>query len=244
MKRAMLFFVFLVVAAQVNAKQVWQSESRQTPTLELFTSHGCSSCPPADEWLGKLTDEPGLWQQWIPMAFHVDYWDYLGWQDRFADSAHSQRQRDYRSRGSIRSVYTPGFVVSGQEWRGWFRGQEPPLKPGPEVGQLVMTRDGERVQLEFKPSVDRSGQRLQARVALLGFGLTTRIGGGENSGRVLKDDFVVLASSEGGSDHLGWSLSMPTSPIQAKRYALVGWVSEPGDPTPLQAVGGWLVGQP
>jgi hypothetical protein len=81
------------------------------------------SCPPADEWLGRQKEATELWQRLIPLAFHVDYWDYLGWWDRFASAEFSQRQRDYRHSGGLGSVYTPGVVVNGQEWRGWYRGE-------------------------------------------------------------------------------------------------------------------------
>ena len=63
--------------------------------LELFTSQGCSSCPPADAWLSGLVQRSGLWREVIPLAFHVDYWDRIGWKDRFANPGYSERQRDY-----------------------------------------------------------------------------------------------------------------------------------------------------
>jgi hypothetical protein len=73
--------------------------------------------------LGRQKEATELWQRLIPLAFHVDYWDYLGWWDRFASAEFSQRQRDYRHSGGLGSVYTPGVVVNGQEWRGWYRGE-------------------------------------------------------------------------------------------------------------------------
>src|SRR6476469_7418347 len=77
--------------------------------VELFTSQGCSSCPPADALLGQLTDKPGI----VALSFSVDYWDYLGWRDTLASPANSERQRNYaRARGDGR-VYTPQAVVDG-----------------------------------------------------------------------------------------------------------------------------------
>lgn len=95
------------------------SAQRQTQVIELFTSEGCSSCPPADRWLSSLTDNKSLWKDFIPMAYHVDHWDYIGWKDVFADGKNSKRQRQYYKKGNISSVYTPGIVKAGREWRAW-----------------------------------------------------------------------------------------------------------------------------
>ena len=77
--------------------------------VELFTSQGCSSCPPADALLTKLANRDGI----LALGFHVDYWDYIGWKDPFSDPAYTQRQRDYAGMMSGRYVYTPQIVVQG-----------------------------------------------------------------------------------------------------------------------------------
>ena len=71
----------------------------QVTLLELYTSQGCSSCPPAERWLNAYIDSDDLWTKTVPVAFHVDYWDYLGWKDSLADSAHGERQRAYARAG-------------------------------------------------------------------------------------------------------------------------------------------------
>jgi hypothetical protein len=77
--------------------------------VELFTSQGCSSCPPADKFLAQIADRDDV----IALALHVDYWDYLGWTDVFAQPAFSKRQKDYGRAAGARSVYTPQMIVGG-----------------------------------------------------------------------------------------------------------------------------------
>ncbi|MGR3504219.1 DUF1223 domain-containing protein [Pseudaestuariivita sp.] len=85
-----------------------QSEGRVV-LVELYTSQGCYSCPPADKLLGELAERDDV----IPLALHVDYWDYIGWKDIFAKPAHTQRQRAYAKTWNERMIYTPQMVVGG-----------------------------------------------------------------------------------------------------------------------------------
>jgi hypothetical protein len=99
---ALIFFLFVLVlpvtAENIKAvsalatnitsppAKVIQSSANQVALIELYTFEGCSSCPPADAWLTSLKTDAGLWKRWVPVAFYVDYWDYLGWDDGFAKS--------------------------------------------------------------------------------------------------------------------------------------------------------------
>ncbi|MFO1341227.1 MAG: DUF1223 domain-containing protein, partial [Burkholderiaceae bacterium] len=83
--------------------------------VELYTSEGCSSCPPADQWLATLPRDGSV----LALAFHVDYWDDLGWKDRFGSAAHSARQRSIQLPSGARFVYTPQVVVDGRDFPGW-----------------------------------------------------------------------------------------------------------------------------
>src|SRR6476469_6677200 len=102
----------LVLSARA-AERTFESAPQRTHLIELFTSEGCSSCPPAEAWLSKLKSESGLWKDFVPLAFHVDYWDRLGWRDPYAAKQWTARQYDYSSRWNSGSVYTPGFVLNG-----------------------------------------------------------------------------------------------------------------------------------
>ncbi|WP_339512081.1 DUF1223 domain-containing protein [Pseudomonas sp. RL_15y_Pfl2_60] len=220
--------------------QTLTSSEQPTSVLELYTSQGCSSCPPAEKWLSSLTQSPDLWKQVIPLAFHVDYWDYLGWQDPFANQSYSARQRAYARSGGTRSVYTPGFVVAGHEWRGWFQNQ--PLRLPEQqkaVGRLQLSLDDNQVEVAFKPE-QTPPKGLTLYVARLGFGIDTQITNGENAGKTIKHDFVVLSLQQVSavSDN-HWRTKLHKDP-RGERQAVVAWLGASGNPAPYQAVGGWI----
>lgn len=222
----------------------FESPVERASVVELFTSHGCSSCPPADAWLTRFRDDPVLWRQVIPLAFHVDYWDYLGWQDRFASPAYGQRQRAYRHSGGLGSVYTPGLLVNGKEWRGWYSGRPLPVFKSAPVGRLTLDIEPDRqAVLRFSPETDSPTADLQANLAILGGGLKSHIGAGENRGRDLDEEFVVLdyrTVSKPVSPNT-WRIDWPAiGQPQEGQFAVAAWVSRGDDPEPLQATGGWL----
>jgi len=226
------------VLQQANAAQTdlhFQSGTQQTQLLELFTSQGCSSCPPAEHWLQQFTSSPRLWSQIIPIAMHVDYWDDLGWKDPFANPAYSQRQRTYQQTGHVNGVYTPGFVINGQEWRDFFGLRSLPAMTG-NTGVLQATMQSQQL------TADYSGNKepFVLHVALLGFGLKTSVSHGENRQRVLEEDFVSLAQTTAQSVNNHWLLKIPTSNVKAERYGLAVWIERPTQISPVQATGGWL----
>ncbi len=108
--------ILTAIVAQAD-DVVFESKPVKTHLIELFTLEGCSSCPPAEAWLSRLKDNSRIWQDFVPMAFHVDYWDHLGWRDPYAAKAWTARQYAYSARWNSSSVYTPGFVLDGREWR-------------------------------------------------------------------------------------------------------------------------------
>jgi hypothetical protein len=233
-------------ATTVAGPQHIESPPARVALLELFTSEGCSSCPPADAWVGKLVGDPRLWRRLVPVAFHVDYWDYIGWPDRFADPAFSARQRDHARLGVLGSVYTPAFVVDGGEWRGWFRHPRLDLDPPPPAGVIRLEVDtgSGRIDATYRAAEALDG-RLELHLTLLGFGLETEVRAGENAGRVLRHDFVVLGHERttlraAAGHRFHGRAHLPATDVQGGRRALAAWVSRAGDTRPIQATGGWL----
>src|SRR5215471_15461328 len=122
--------------------KTFESSDAQSSLIELFTSEGCSSCPPAEKWLSGLKSNQELWKKIVPVAFHVDYWDHLGWRDRFAKPQFTSRQQHYASTWGSDSVYTPAFVVNGKEWRDWFGGNLTPTS-STKVGVFRVSLDAD-----------------------------------------------------------------------------------------------------
>ena len=229
--------------SQAAYAQTFNSSTQQVNLIELYTSEGCSSCPPADKWLNSLKEQQGLWTEFIPLAFHVDYWDYIGWQDPFADNRHSQRQYRYQATNNIRSVYTPAVVVNGNEWRRWRRNTLPE-KQQTNAGKLSIELVEKQLSAHYQANVALN-QSLVLNIAILGFDLTSNVIKGENSGRTLKHEFVVLGyravamqpSKTGFNAH---DVTLPLISTQSAQTALATWISTPKSPAPLQATGGWL----
>jgi hypothetical protein len=207
--------------------------------IELYTSEGCSSCPAADKWLGRLEHDAGFWREFVPLAFHVDYWNYLGWKDSFADAKYSGRQRTYKRQGGIDAVYTPGFVIDGQEWRGFFQRSTRPAKSEERPGNLQLSMAAGEVTISFNGLAAASAST--AHLVLLGNNLQSSIRGGENRGKELRHHFVVLdyqsIGAETGPQASKWRFKVhPTGSV----VAIAAWVSYADQQTPVQVVGGWL----
>ncbi|MEO5698340.1 MAG: DUF1223 domain-containing protein, partial [Burkholderiaceae bacterium] len=165
-----------------------RSSAGVVPVVELYTSEGCSSCPPADRWLSKLKAEPGV----VALAFHVDYWDRLGWKDRFASPEFTRRQAEQQRTSGTRFSYTPQVIVDGSDRRDW-----------PGLGRAIAAMPGRAapvdVQLSgegnlFTATVGASAAapaRLAAYWAVTEQDHVTAVKAGENEGVTLKHDNVV-----------------------------------------------------
>lgn len=172
--------------------------------VELFTSQGCSSCPPADELLTRLAEIPGV----VALALHVDYWDYLGWEDSFASPRFTKRQRAYAKRAGSRSIYTPMMVLQGQEHMvghdeiGILRGIAAHRRLAPAAA-VRLSRDGSALRIAIEPKVPSSGP-VDVHVARFVPADEVFIEAGENAGRSMTysnivTDWVTIGQWDGTS---------------------------------------------
>ena len=176
--------VSLAVALPAQAQVCQATSSARVPVVvELYTSEGCNSCPPADRWLSTLKDKPDV----LAAAFHVDYWDRLGWKDRFASSRYTERQAQLQVADGARSSYTPQVRVNGADWRRW-----PELPAGSAAAsvKVALQRDGDQVELRVQP-VASDERRLALWWAALEDDHVSDVKAGENSGVRLHHDHVV-----------------------------------------------------
>jgi len=200
---------FLPVCALVVASlQVFAaSESCETHSLaarvtllELYTSEGCNSCPPADRWVSALPGKGFTSDRVIPLAFHVDYWDQLGWPDRMAKAQFSARQRMQAQRNRASMVYTPQLLLNGADYRlsytdGRFGDRVSELNRLPPAADLILRQlpgiSAVEVELEVRLIQAPAANIAQTFVAITENRLQTAIKAGENQGKLLQHDFVV-----------------------------------------------------
>ncbi|WP_448556606.1 DUF1223 domain-containing protein [Thalassotalea montiporae] len=224
--------------------QTFVSPKHQVNLVEVYSSQGCSSCPPAEKWLSQFKTDKRLFEQFIPINLHVDYWDYIGWKDPYAFRVFTKRQQNYQRLGHTQNIATPGFVVNGKGWNGWFYRQELPIDNALVVGELSAEIDEQQVTLTFDAE-QALPPYIQVHVAILGFDQLTRVTRGENRGKALPHDFVVIdyqqSSVKVSNTQLTTSLPIPNSgKFESTEKAIVVWLSKRFDPKPIQAVGGWL----
>ncbi|MFA9218201.1 MAG: DUF1223 domain-containing protein [Sphingomonadaceae bacterium] len=190
-------WIFAVLAgAPLVAAQgcTLQSPAHRVALLELFTSEGCSSCPPADQFVSGLRAAGVGAGQAVILSEHVDYWNAIGWKDPYSRALFSERQRWLSDLAGSRTIYTPELFVSGRELRGWAGGV-------PAAVQRVNATPAQadiRITLE-RAHADGVGVTVQANarqdarlyVALIEQGVSSQVRAGENKGRLLRHDFVV-----------------------------------------------------
>jgi len=242
---AWLAFAAGVSVNTMAADIQFQSGPKRVSLLELYTSEGCSSCPPAEEWLTRLGSSPGLWTEYAPVAFHVDYWDSLGWRDRWSNTAFAERQRAYAEAWKSDNIYTPCFVLNGKEWRGWSFRRTVPGPADEDVGRLaIRSADTNRWDADFVPA-KQSNTAYELHAALLAGGLNSDVSAGENKGRRLRHDFMVLKlvdspmTLSNGRVRTHFILNAQQHHSEGT-LAMTVWVTQLRKLEPLQATGGWL----
>ena len=181
----------IAIVAPVDASAASECTARSSSTVpvvvELYTSEGCSSCPPADRWLSALKGRDGV----VALAFHVDYWDSLGWKDRFAQPQFTQRQNATQRTSGARFAYTPQVILDSRDAPNWSSLGAATLQARAHatVG-LTLAHDATGLALTVAPGAGAPG-KLSGYVAVIDDGLQTHVGAGENRGETLRQDGVV-----------------------------------------------------
>jgi hypothetical protein len=215
----------------MNSFAASMSRTEPVAVVELFTSEGCSSCPPAERLLDELAREkaaPG--RRIITLEFHVDYWDRLGWKDPYSSAAYSTRQQSYATALGLSGLYTPQMIVGGsEEFVGSDRGRarralDAAWAHAPSVGVLATLRPAPGgIQLRYQ--LEGAPKDAEVSVALVESGLTSHVRAGENDGRTLEHTTVVrqfiTRPAAGGSGSVDLKLDPPNAKTPRAAVVLV-----------------------
>lgn len=218
------------IAAPAGCEAV--SGDKLTPVIELYTSEGCSSCPPADKWLSTLKGKPVVAQ-----AFHVAYWDYIGWKDAFANPAFTARQKEVAATNRLNGIYTPQLVRNGRDWSDWRQ----PLRAidfNTPARATINIRQSESVgAFEARVTPVAAGVAWTAYWTVTEHNHSSRVKAGENAGEFLKHDFVVrqyaLAGRYEGAQTLKF-FAIAAQPDHPRQVNLIVTDVQSGEP--LQAL--------
>ena len=216
----------IAIAAIASADCTARSPDHSLALLELYTSEGCDSCPPADRWLSRV-DQASARDRVVPLAFHVDYWDRLGWKDRFASATFTERQREEMRRQRSSFVYTPEVVLHGRDFPQWQAGDPwraiAAINARPALARLELGVKSEAgtVRTAIHVQVPNTRDRAYATlaIALVQNGLVSDVKAGENAGKRLAHDHVVrqwrvapLALDSAGTAQQQMIFSIPSDP--------------------------------
>ncbi len=227
----------------------FSSGENKVHLLELFSTQSCSSCPPAQVQVSKLKNNTKIWTHFVPIVWHVDYWDHLGWKDPFSNPKYTKRQRAYSSKWGTRNIYTPMFVLNGKDEkkRKSILTKVLELKSKAKPGNLTIKQTKKNTfTVEFE-SLQKL-EKLKIHGAIIGSGIETKVTRGENSGSTLKHDFLVLESkssllSKKGKKHIGKITFPPYSSKKIKKEwekRVVFWITQKNSLEPIQVASGSL----
>ena len=209
--------LFLLAAVLIVGAGAVRAQEKAPVVVELFTSEGCSSCPPADAILGELAQRPNI----VPLAFHVDYWDYIGWKDPYASPASTQRQHDYKAALGLHMVYTPQMIVDGRtdvvgSERGDVEAAIGRAAAQPKLA-VAIEKDSAGYRVVIPAAAAPAGGPATVWLAFFDGEKETRVARGENGGRTLKEYNIVREWRQIGSwngQTLSLPLPMPAAPGQ------------------------------
>ncbi|TNF89021.1 MAG: DUF1223 domain-containing protein [Gammaproteobacteria bacterium] len=242
MIRKLLLASLFCLPAWAGEPVVVNSGDTRTAVVELYTSEGCSSCPPADRWLSRLVEIPKDELDVLALSFHVDYWDYLGWKDRFASAEYSKRQRALGANNQQRTIYTPEFFVDGMEARGakniLGKIQQANLQPAPLSLELTVSRDQTGLLLDLHSPGERNiADQIRLRYLVYENNLSTDVRRGENSGSILHHQRVVRYMSPARNLQVDNHYRIPINPEwKPENLGVAVLVTSPGDRHYLQAL--------
>jgi len=209
------------------------STGAQRHLVELYTSEGCDSCPPAERWMTSLLQHPEL----IGLEFHVTYWDSTEWRDPFDDAAFSERQKMISRRGADGQYYTPQIWLDGQLWHNWPKGSPPAPFDGsaPSLSLAADVAGTLHVRIDAEDAAVASGS-FGAYVAVTENGLSSSVRGGENRGKKLAHDEVVRAfAGPLPLPHATADLRLPAQ-VDLGKATVVAFLQNVRDGTVVQAV--------
>ena len=242
MKKLIILSCLLALPAFAAEKLTVVSSQQQTAVVELYTSEGCSSCPPADQWLGALIEVPRDELDALVLAFHVDYWDYLGWKDRFGSPRHTSRQRQLGANNNQRSIYTPEFFVDGAEVRGTTKVIEKIRNSNSTTAliqlKLTVSKTDDTLQLELQTTNPEAlSSDLHSRFIVYESELATDVKRGENSGELLRHQQVVrhMSSARQLEDRSLYSINIDPE-WRLENIGVAALVTTAGNKTYLQAI--------
>jgi hypothetical protein len=195
-------------ASWASADCTVHSDSHARALVELYTSEGCSSCPPADHWLSELATRGD--KRVVPLAFHVSYWDYIGWKDRFADARYTERQRDIAQAQGASMVYTPQVMIGGEDFRRWSsagaadRAIDEIARAPARASITIASKPASDAGIDGNAAIQSAGKprNVVLFVALTQDGLSSKVTAGENRGENLRHhavvrDLVVIPAGNG-----------------------------------------------
>jgi hypothetical protein len=221
-----------------------------TALVELYTSEGCDTCPPADHWLSSLFSRGFRPDQVVPLALHVDYWDYIGWKDPFGRAEFSVRQRKLAAMRRPVIVYTPQVLLQGEDFRRWgsddFTDQVTRINARAARARIALTIraiEPKAIRADLSAMLFDPAQQKNAAVFLAAYEnrLASEVKEGENRGKRLEHDFVVREwigpIAFGDNLKLEESRALPLLPgVNAKNLGVAAFVQDRSTSEVLQAL--------
>ena len=223
------------------------SGSKTMALVELYTSEGCSSCPPADRWLSSFVKTNR--DKVVALAFHVDYWDYLGWRDKFDSPRYSQRQHDEVAANGGKTVYTPQLLIDGSDYGYWSDSESimstvATINRRPAAAQLTLKLDpsaNQNWRAELTGSIQHPTHKQQIWIAVFEDGLSSEVRAGENSGarlahnRVVRSLYGPFLAANDGRIKLTQDIA-PITGLNPAQAGVVAFVQDTATQSTLQAV--------